>query len=317
MAVYNHEKYIRQAIEGVLMQKTDFEIELLIHEDASTDDSATIIREYEKAFPDIIKPIYQTENQHSKENSISWTYIYPKAKGKYIALCEGDDYWTDPNKLQIQVDYLENHPEYSMCFHAADKVNEEGKLIELIQPSTDEFSYTVLDLLTTDDHCTTATMVFRKKFIGKKPEFFSKCSVGDYPMKLLLASFGELRYIPKNMAAYRYNHTGSWTEKTFFSKDSKQKVSQLKRSTIATLISFNDYTEQKYNEVIADEIKWIEYTELYPVINRKKLMKSIHNGRFRYKLSQMNKKQKMSFFMRLYIPRTFAIMGKIKALLKM
>ena len=114
---YNHEKYIRDAIEGFLMQKTDFPFEVLIHDDASTDGTADIIREYETKYPDIIKPIYQTENQYSKGIKISATYNYPRAKGKYIALCEGDDYWTDPLKLQIQVNVLEKHPQYVFCCH--------------------------------------------------------------------------------------------------------------------------------------------------------------------------------------------------------
>ena len=99
---YNHEKYIKSALDGFVMQKTNFEYEVLIHDDASTDSTADIIREYEKKYPDIIKPIYQSENQYSKKVPISKTYQYSRAKGKYIAICEGDDYWTDPFKLQKQ-----------------------------------------------------------------------------------------------------------------------------------------------------------------------------------------------------------------------
>lgn len=113
---YNHEKYIAQCIEGILMQKTNFAFELLIHDDASTDNTAAIIKEYEKKYPKIIKPIYQTENQWSKGIKNSATYQYPRAKGKYIAICEGDDYWIGENKLQMQVDFLENNPEYGMCY---------------------------------------------------------------------------------------------------------------------------------------------------------------------------------------------------------
>lgn len=114
---YNHEPYIRQCLDGIVMQRTNFRFELLIHDDASTDETANIIREYEKKYPDIIKPIYQKENQYSKKVPIGATYLYPKAKGKYIALCEGDDYWTDALKLQKQVDFLESHPDYVMCSH--------------------------------------------------------------------------------------------------------------------------------------------------------------------------------------------------------
>ena len=104
---YNHEPYIRECLDGNLMQQTSFKFELLIHDDASTDNTANIIREYAAKYPNIIKPIYQTENQYSQKVPIGCTYLYPRAQGKYIALCEGDDYWTDPLKLQKQVDFLE------------------------------------------------------------------------------------------------------------------------------------------------------------------------------------------------------------------
>lgn len=115
--VYNHERFLRQCIEGVLNQQTNFAFEYLIHDDCSTDGSADIIREYAAKYLDVIKPVFETENQYSKGGpwgSAVWNY--PRAKGKYIALCEGDDYWTDPLKLQKQVDFLESHLEYSVCF---------------------------------------------------------------------------------------------------------------------------------------------------------------------------------------------------------
>ena len=117
---YNHEPYIVQTLDGFLMQKTSLPFEILIHDDASTDRTADIIREYEKKFPNLIKPIYQKENQYSKGfTSVSETWNFPRAQGKYIALCEGDDYWIDENKLQMQVDFLENNPEYGMCYTKA------------------------------------------------------------------------------------------------------------------------------------------------------------------------------------------------------
>lgn len=114
---YNHEPFIRQCLDGFIMQKTDFSFEVLIHDDASTDNTANIIREYETEYPDIIKPIYQTKNQYSKGVKIGISYLYPRARGKYIAECEGDDYWTDSFKLQKQVDFLEANPEIVLCTH--------------------------------------------------------------------------------------------------------------------------------------------------------------------------------------------------------
>jgi len=123
---YNHASFIRQCLDGIVMQKTSFSFEVLIHDDASTDGTADIIREYEARYPDLIKAIYQTENQYSKDYPIERNILFANSRGKYIALCEGDDYWTDPHKLQKQVDFLETHPDYTICggrYH----VLEEGK----------------------------------------------------------------------------------------------------------------------------------------------------------------------------------------------
>lgn len=118
--VYNHEPYLRDCLEGFVMQQTNFPFVAIVHDDASTDNSAAIIHEYEEKYPNIIKPIYETENQYSKRDGsidrIMNTAI--EATGaKYVAMCEGDDYWTDPQKLQKQVDFMEKNPEYSLCCH--------------------------------------------------------------------------------------------------------------------------------------------------------------------------------------------------------
>ena len=111
---YNQEKFIRETLEGFIMQKTNFRFEAIVHDDASTDNTADIIREYAEKYPDIIKPIYETENQYSKKDG---SLLRIMNEGKYITMCEGDDYWTDPYKLQKQVDFLEAHPDYVLCSH--------------------------------------------------------------------------------------------------------------------------------------------------------------------------------------------------------
>ena len=132
---YNHAPFIRQCLNGFVMQKTKFPFEILIHDDASTDGTQEIIREYEQKYPDIIKPIYQAENQYSKGIKINLTYNLPRAKGKYIAFCEGDDYWTAPDKLQKQVDFLESHLDYVMCSHRYRLYfQKEGRIDDEIRP---------------------------------------------------------------------------------------------------------------------------------------------------------------------------------------
>ncbi len=114
---YNHEKTIRKTLDGFLMQETNFPIEAIVHDDASTDNTAAIIKEYADQYPHIIKPIFEKENQYSKHDGSLQKIMHNACRGKYIAYCEGDDYWIDPFKLQKQVDYLEAHPEitYSCC----------------------------------------------------------------------------------------------------------------------------------------------------------------------------------------------------------
>jgi glycosyltransferase involved in cell wall biosynthesis len=126
---YNHENYISQAIEGFLAQKTSFNFEIIIHDDASTDATASIVKKYEQEHPNLIKAIYQTENQYSKGIKPWPNFVFPIARGKYIALCEGDDYWTDPYKLQKQVDYLEANPEYNLTCHRYQTYNETTKTL--------------------------------------------------------------------------------------------------------------------------------------------------------------------------------------------
>ena len=126
---YNHAQYIRQCLDGFLMQKVNFEYEIIVHDDASTDGTSEIIREYSNKYSDLIVPIFQTENQYSKGvRGMYAKFVFPRARGKYIALCEGDDYWIDENKLQMQVDFLENNPEYTMCFHNAIEHYEDGSV---------------------------------------------------------------------------------------------------------------------------------------------------------------------------------------------
>ena len=194
---YNHEPYIRQSLEGFVMQKTDFAFEVLIHDDASTDKTADIIREYEAQYPDIIKPIYQTENQYSQKTGIMKTFQYPR---------EGDDYWIDPLKLQKQVDFLEANPDYSMCFHNAMVLNEvitKKERIRSFNSYRENKEFTVFDILD-EWYVPTASMLFRKDARKETPSFFS----GDYVLSLVLASVGKIYYMDQYMSVYRLNNGG-------------------------------------------------------------------------------------------------------------
>ncbi|MEN8251933.1 MAG: glycosyltransferase, partial [Bacteroidota bacterium] len=185
---YNHEHYIGEAIDGFLMQETDFPFEILIHDDCSTDETAKIIRNYEKKYPNIIKPIYQRENQYSKGIRVNPIFNFLRAKGKYIALCEGDDYWIDPLKLQNQIEFLEKNDEYSMCYHSRIHVDSNSKIIDhvCLEPNTD---YSEKELISGIAVPMTNTIVFRNII---DPSFYKlKAFSGDILLLHYLGFYGK------------------------------------------------------------------------------------------------------------------------------
>lgn len=208
---YNQEDYIRDAIESFLMQKTRFPFEVIIHDDASTDRTADIIREYEKKYPNLIKPIYQTENQYSQGKSVV-DFCRRKSKGKYIAICEGDDYWTDPYKLQKQYDAMEQHPEVDMCAHCAECVEADSKKpIRRIAPAQDAV------LLTTEQviiggggYFATNSLFYRSSLINNTYEFRKILSM-DLTFQILGSLRGGIWYLPDCMSVYRVAAKNSWT----------------------------------------------------------------------------------------------------------
>lgn len=245
---YNHEKFIADAIDSFLMQETNFKFEILIHDDASTDRTVDIIREYEKKYPDLIKTIYQTENQYSKGVDVLHLNN-ERAKGKYLAICEGDDFWTKSNKLQKQVDYMEKHPECSLCVNAGNLVSaSERKLISQSRPSNKNKIFTVAETIEGGGGLfLTNSMLCRTKFVQNRPNFIENAPVGDYPLAINLALLGTVYYIDEFMSAYRVGDSGSWTARNLSSIDKKIRHF----NEIAEMLDeINQYTNFQYDNVI-------------------------------------------------------------------
>jgi glycosyltransferase involved in cell wall biosynthesis len=214
---YNHELFVKDAIEGFLKQKTKFSFEVLIHDDASTDATAEIIREYQQNYPELFRTILQKENQFSKGIRPWIAYLFPLAKGKYIAMCDGDDYWTDPLKLQKQVDFLEANPEYSLCFHTVKVIAPNHlKYKEGIFTHLEEKDYSGKEILKKWT-IPNSSVVFRSEFNEVMYEVVKNSAFlyFDILLYLNLAEFGKIRCIKEKMGVYRIHNEGLSIRETY------------------------------------------------------------------------------------------------------
>ncbi|MEG1865343.1 MAG: glycosyltransferase [Bacteroides sp.] len=202
---YNHEKYVRQCLDGFIMQKTNFIFEILVHDDASTDKTQDIIREYEAKYPHFIKPVYQKINQYSQGISPLRDELFPKVKGKYIAICEGDDYWIDPLKLQKQIDFLETHEDYGLI-HTDFIVVNESKIKEYRITKCTNNPKDLLKLILLGKYdIGTLTVLFRKSLYDKIPHYYKSQNflMGDLPLWIEMANETKFKYLESVTAAYR------------------------------------------------------------------------------------------------------------------
>lgn len=251
---YNHEKFVRDAIEGVLKQKTNFRFELLIHDDASTDKTTEIISEYVDQYPKIIRTIFQKENQMQRGCCIYPTFLFPEIKGKYVALCEGDDYWIDENKLQCQIDFMEAHSDYSMCMHNAIKLNYETGEKKLLDTFEEDGSYTqekqILSGLGTDFPAF-ASYVLRAEFLNEIPEFFVKSQVVDYPIRQYYACKGKVYYFKRPMSVYRVATPQSYMKNI---GENQINYNNYTLSMIRFFEEFDNYTDYKFHNLLECKI---------------------------------------------------------------
>lgn len=210
---YNHAPYIARALDSYLMQKTNFKFEILVYDDASTDQTQEIIREYEQRYPDIIKPYYQTENQYSQgKYNVEGFFNYPRARGRYIAMSDGDDYWTDEKKLQLQVDYMEAHPECAMCLHSA-RIETQEKAVQSmeIRPYKKSRLIPAEEVIDKPFNYPTASLLFRTEYTRDLQEYYYVSPVGDIPIQIHMAAKGTVYYMDRKMSVYQQGVSVSWS----------------------------------------------------------------------------------------------------------
>ncbi len=289
---YNHEKYIKQALRSIVDQKTNFKYEVLVHDDASTDKTAEIIREFEKEYPDVIKPIYQAENQYSQGVSVNKKFQYPRTKGKYVAICEGDDYWTDERKLQKQFDFLETHEDYVLVAHGGKKVSEENEFIS--EFVIDKVDYEKGEVINHLSCFPTASMFYRASAWKNNEKFVNIIATYDYAVKAVLSTEGKVHVIPESMSAYRVASKGSWTER--IEKKSKNLIKHLETS-VDFFEKFDLYREGQYHDYIQKEISRRKFKILLLDKTKRSMIKILKTKEYRCHFRKYSIKKRIGFIL--------------------
>lgn len=253
---YNHEKFIRRCLDGFVMQKTNFKFEAIVHDDASTDNTARIIQEYADKYPDIIKPIFEKENQYSKHDGSLRRIMKEHMRGKYVASCEGDDYWTDAHKLQLQVDFMEAHNDVSMCFHNAYLYDQRQSKIIGTQRIYKNNIYADTNVIFRDGgFIPTNSIMFRSEFLSKACKLSENCPVGDLPLQITMAISGKVYYMNVVMSCYRIGNDNSATS---IIKSNNQKYINHHMSFISWYKEIDAATEYQFHKEISEAIIFSE-----------------------------------------------------------
>lgn len=305
---YNHEQYIRSALDSFVSQKTDFAFEVLVNDDASTDGTAAIIREYEEKYPEIIRPFYQVENQFSK--GIGYIYeniFYPKARGKYFAFCEGDDYWTDESKLQRQVDFLESHPDYSACVHNTTLHFCNGnRPDELLIPSRGDHEVLYENVIRGPVNAYhTSSLMARREIIVQTPDFYRAATehgFADYAWALLLRLNGGIWFIDRSMSVYRlFSNQAAWSSNVgghFGVSGQYRKLQNFVEGKCELLRRFLPHAPEEYKPLVEQELREREFELMY-IEGRDREQRK---GPYRQILRRQSRDYRVKNWLKSYIP---------------
>lgn len=271
---YNHAKYIKDCLNGILMQQTDYSIEILIGEDCSTDGTREICLNYARKYPSKIRLLL-----HHRENIITMNgnptpkfnaaYSLFSAKGKYLAICEGDDYWTDPQKLQKQVNFMESNDDCSLCYHPTKVTFADNSGTDHIQKvkgveTLKKFSLNQF-IEGNGLSMSTLTMMFRAEIVSKIPDWFNDAPIGDLPLKLICGQSGLIGYIPEAMAVHvRASTNHSWS----YGRANIQWILKDLHANHHTYVLFDEYTKHRYHTAI-QKVKRILFRKYMKIAHRR------------------------------------------------
>lgn len=243
---YNHEAYIADALESFVMQEAPFGLEVLVHDDASTDSTAAVIREYAERYPSVIRPVFQEKNLYSQGISITRDVLYPMARGKYLAFCEGDDYWTDRRKLAKQVASLEAHPECDICAHAS-AVTKNGEFKAYNAAAAGNKLIPVEKVIIGGGNFVETSSILCRAETCMRRTPFRDVLVNDYTLQIQGALRGGMIWLADCMSVYRKELPGSWSAR-HAGRDAKRPEH---KRLLQMLDVLDIYTGGKYSRAIA------------------------------------------------------------------
>ena len=295
---YNHELYIRECLNGFVIQRTNFPIEIIVHDDASTDSTVDIVKEYEDKYPHLFNNIYRTENWYSQGKDILGYLSTQKARGKYIAICEGDDYWTDPLKLQKQVDFLEANAGYALVYTGVQKVNSNSE--PMVRNMLKGVSGNITKYFFTQGNpIITASVCFRSKYLLEYGEEIKKIpfglKMGDLPLCIYISLHGKFKYIEDKTTSYRIlNESASHSK-------SKERVISFIANTRDVLLYFNNQYEIGIPESVIYKKYYGTLIRNMAFFDRKDFILSYFGGVKYYPSLLLNWKLLLFFFIRIII----------------
>lgn len=312
---YNHKNYIHDAIHGILIQKTSFPFEIIIHDDASTDGTSEIIMDYQKKYPNIIKTIIQKENQWSQGKHHVFLNATKEARGEFVAICDGDDYWISEEKLSLQINALRSNPECAICFHKS--LTAPPGASTITTPSTKEkirqmMAYPTRDaiiktnpiIIGDGNYMITTAIVIKKQILSNLPAWFMECPVGDLFFQIIGSLPGGAIFIPRHMSVYRINTAGSWTTDTY---SSAEKAANFYNKMVSSLTLLDKHLEQKYTFEIKFLIKTLTIFGVYR--NYLKKSPTTSHGFFSKPINRIKSKYPRAQFLLIRIAKNIILTG--------
>ncbi len=297
---YNHVKFVRECLDSIVTQETDFAFDILIHDDASTDGTADVVREYINKYPDLFIPMLEEENQYSRgKRSILIQFMLEKARGDYIAVCEGDDFWCDRHKLQKQFESLQKYKNCNMCTHDVEIIYETGnglgeKIPQRNVPYGEMEGKRLIKYLAYEDthlfH--TSSMFFEKKVIVEElknmPSFFTATAAEDRTLFLYYASKGNIFYMNDCMSKYRIQTKGSWSKQNM---ESRQHAFRTDKELLQMINDFHAYTKGQFKE----EVYAYQTILNFRIFQYERKFKELLDNRYKKLFQKLGIKQKIYY----------------------